>query len=225
MSELQGLKERFAWYQDRLNDASGRFGGVTICAATKTQSAETVNAAYDAGVRVIGENRVQELLQKFPALNRDFSLHFIGQLQLNKVKYLMDTVAMVQSVDRIELARAINARALRDGRRMDVLVEVSIAGEANKGGVPLESLDALLGEAYAMEGLRVRGLMAVMPACDQPEDIRGLFRKMRALFERERDRGHALDCLSMGMTHDCLVAAQEGATMVRLGTALFGARQ
>ena len=131
MSELQGLKERFAWYQDRLNDASGRFGGVTICAATKTQSAETVNAAYDAGVRVIGENRVQELLQKFPALNRDFSLHFIGQLQLNKVKYLMDTVAMVQSVDRIELARAINARALRDGRRMDVLVEVSIAGEAN----------------------------------------------------------------------------------------------
>ncbi|HIS92533.1 MAG TPA: YggS family pyridoxal phosphate-dependent enzyme [Candidatus Alectryocaccomicrobium excrementavium] len=225
MSELQGLKERFAWYQDRLNDASGRFGGVTICAATKTQPAETVNAAYEAGVRVIGENRVQELLQKFPALNRDFSLHFIGQLQLNKVKYLMDKVSVVQSVDRPELARAINARCLREERRMDVLIEVSVAGEANKGGVALDGLNALLREAYAMEGLRVRGLMAVMPACGDAEEIRGLFRKMRTLFERERDGGHALDCLSMGMTHDCFVAAEEGATMVRLGTALFGARQ
>ena len=225
MNELHDLKERFAWYQDRLNDASGRFGGVTICAATKTQPVEIIEQAYEAGVRTIGENRVQELLQKFPALNRDFSLHFIGQLQLNKVKYLSDKVAMIQSVDRIALARAVHERALREGRAMDVLIEVSIAGEEAKGGVPLEDLAGLLREAYAMEGLRVRGLMTVMPACDDAEEIRGLFRKMRALFDGERDGGRPFDCLSMGMSHDCFVAAEEGATMVRLGTALFGKRQ
>jgi len=222
---MMNIKERFEWYQDRLNDASGRFGGVNICAVTKTQPVEVINQAYDAGVRIIGENRVQEFLQKFPALNRGFEPHLIGQLQSNKVKYIVDKVAMVQSVDRESLARELQARAAGAGRVMDVLIEVSIAGEENKGGVSLDALDALLREVYAMEALRVRGLMAVMPRCDDPESIRPLFRKMRALYDRERDAGHDFTCLSMGMSHDCLVAASEGATMVRLGTALFGERQ
>ena len=222
---MSSLKDRFEWYQDRLNDASGKFGGVTICAVTKTQPVEIINAAYDAGARVIGENRVQEFLQKFPALNPEFTMHLIGQLQSNKVKYILDKVTMVQSVDRESLAREIHTRAVNAGQCMDVLVEVNIAGEASKGGVPIDALDALLREMYAMEGLKVRGLMTVMPVCSNPEDIRGLFRKMRSLYDAQMDAGHEFNCLSMGMSHDCLIAAEEGATMVRLGTALFGARQ
>jgi len=222
---MSSLKERFEWYQDRLNDASGRFGGVTICAVTKTQPVEVINAAYEAGARVIGENRVQELLQKFPALNHGFTTHLIGQLQTNKVKYILDKVAMIQSVDRESLAKEIHTRAVKAGQVMDVLVEVNIAGEESKGGVAPEDLDALLAEMYAMEGLKVRGFMTVMPVCSDPEDIRHLFRKMRSLYEKQLDAGREFNCLSMGMSHDCLVAAEEGATMVRLGTALFGARQ
>jgi len=109
---MSSLKDRFEWYQDRLNDASGKFGGVTICAVTKTQPVEIINAAYDAGARVIGENRVQEFLQKFPALNPEFTMHLIGQLQSNKVKYILDKVTMVQSVDRESLAREIKSKSL-----------------------------------------------------------------------------------------------------------------
>ncbi|NLG26190.1 MAG: YggS family pyridoxal phosphate-dependent enzyme, partial [Clostridiales bacterium] len=184
-----------------------------------------INAAFDAGIRIIGENRVQELIKKLPSLNPAFQIHLIGQLQLNKVKYIVPHIDVVQSVDRVALARALSARAAAAGRSIGALIQVNIAEEPQKGGVRPDGLDQLIREARHMEGLSLRGLMAIMPLADDPERVRPYFRAMRALYDRLRDeQGAAFDTLSMGMSGDCLVAAQEGATMVRLGTAIFGRR-
>ena len=211
----------------RLAEASARWGDVTVCAVTKTQDAETINMAYDAGVRVIGENRVQEAREKFPALNPDFRLHIIGQLQTNKVKYLMGMAQMVQSLDRLALAREIDLRAGMAGRRMPVLVQVNIASEPQKSGLPEAELVPFLREISRLPGLSVEGLMAIMPLTSDPEALRPLFRRMRTWFDRLREEAIEntnMRVLSMGMSGDYTIAAEEGATMVRLGSAIFGAR-
>jgi len=213
--------------RSRLKEASARWGDVTICAATKTQDVSTINRAYDEGVRIIGENRVQEAREKFPALNPDFSLHIIGQLQTNKVKYLIGMAKMVQSLDRIELAREIDSRAQAAGIRMPVLVQVNIAREPQKAGVFEEDLESLLRQAGRLDGLSIEGLMAIMPLTQDQESLRPLFRRMRTWFDRLRDEaipGAGMRVLSMGMSGDYTTAAEEGATMVRLGSAIFGAR-
>ena len=225
--ESEDLARRFALWRERLDEASARWGRVTLCAVTKTVPAEVVNAAWDAGARLIGENRVQELMDKRPLLRPGVEIHLIGRLQTNKVKYLPGRAAMIQSLDRIELAREISRQALKNGLVMDALVQVNIGRESQKGGVDEEGLDGLLRACEPLEGLRIRGLMAVMPACGDPEQVRPLMRRMRRLFDERRERpvgGAAMDILSMGMSHDAIVAAQEGATMVRLGSALFGPR-
>jgi pyridoxal phosphate enzyme (YggS family) len=183
--------------------------------------------AYDEGVRIIGENRVQEAREKFPALNPDFSLHIIGQLQTNKVKYLLGMAKMIQSLDRIDLAREIDLRAQAAGIRMPVLVQVNIAQEPQKAGVSEEDLESFLRETARLDGLSIEGLMAIMPLTNDQEALRPFFRRMRVWYDRLRDeaiRGVDMHMLSMGMSGDFTTAAEEGATMVRLGSAIFGAR-
>ena len=213
--------------RSRLNEASARWGGVEICAVTKTLDADTINMAFDEGVRIIGENRVQEAREKAPALNPEFSLHIIGQLQTNKVKYLMGFARMIQSMDRLPLAREIDLRAGAAGLRMPVLVQVNIAREPQKAGVREEELVPFLREAARLPGLSIEGLMTIMPLTDDQEALRPFFRRMRFLFDRIRNEameGVKMRVLSMGMSGDYLTAAEEGATMVRLGSAIFGAR-
>ncbi len=194
---------------------------------TKTQPAERVLALRDAGIDAIGENRVQEILEKYPALNGDFSFHLIGRLQTNKIKYIIDKVCLIQSLDRWPLAEALNDRAARAGLVVSALVEVNIGGEPQKAGVAPDELEPFLRRCAGLPGVAIRGLMAVMPAAENPEALRPLFAGMRVWFERMRAlsvHGVAMDELSMGMSHDYRVAAQEGATIVRIGSAIFGER-
>lgn len=222
------LCERVSELSQALQAASGRWGGVEIMAVTKTLDAEAVNPAWEAGIRTIGENRVQELIQKFPALNPNFQVHLIGQLQTNKVKYIMNCVSMVESLDRPQLASALQQHAQRADRIMPVLIQVNIGREPQKAGIDERELPEFVRACAQYPNLSVEGLMAIMPLTPDPEEVRPLFRRMRAWFDRlaaEQIPGVHMRTLSMGMSGDCLVAAQEGATQVRLGTALFGQRQ
>ena len=217
------LGMRVEKWRRRLDEARP---GVEICAATKMQSVEDINLLYDLGIRRIGENRVQELCEKADRLNPSFRVDMIGHLQTNKVKYIVGHVDRVQSVDSAELARALSARFEAEGRNLGVLIQVNIAGERQKYGINEAELWPLAAEIASLPALRLEGLMAIMPISPDPEALRPLFRRMRTLYDRlkEESFGGHVNTLSMGMSGDCLVAAQEGATMVRLGTALFGAR-
>ena len=166
-------------------------------------------------------------MSKIDMLNPDYKIHLIGQLQTNKVKYIVDRVDMIQSVDRDALADEIDRRATAAGRVMPVLVQVNIAKEPQKAGIDEESLLPFIRRLSGMRGLRVDGLMAIMPIADDPEAVRPYFRRMREWFDRLKDMdipNVSMNTLSMGMSDDCLVACEEGATMVRLGRALFGER-
>ena len=221
------LESNIALWQERIGNASAKWGGAEICAVTKTQDAQTVNCVWDAGIRTIGENRVQELMDKREALNPGFNVQLIGSLQTNKVKYIAGWVDMVQSLDRDALAQELSRRAQEHNRVLPVLVQVNIAREPQKGGVDEDELEAFLRRCARLPGIEVRGLMAIMPLVSDPEELRPYFRRMRGWFDRLREEGienTSMDVLSMGMSGDCIVAAQEGATMVRLGRALFGAR-
>ena len=207
--------------------ASGGYAAPKLIAVTKTHPAEAILPLAEMGITDIGENRVQELRDKLPALEGKFRVHLIGRLQTNKVKYIIDDVCLIQSVDRLELAREINRLAAAHERRVPVLVQVSPAGEPQKGGVAPEDVRALLREMAPMEGLQVSGLMAVMPLTDDAAYLERLFRGMRALFEALRQEaldGIRMEELSMGMSGDYALAARCGATMVRVGSAIFGPR-
>lgn len=221
------LEMNISQWRERINEAAARWGGAEVCAVTKTVDVETINRARAAGIRTIGENRVQELMSKIDALDPEYSIHLIGQLQTNKVKYIIDRVDMIQSLDRDALAEEISRRAAAIGRTMPVLVQVNIAREPQKSGVDEDELLAFIQRTCALPGVRIEGLMAIMPFTDDPETIRPYFRRMREWFDRLRDMqlpNVIMNTLSMGMSGDCIVAAEEGATMVRLGSALFGAR-
>ena len=224
----EDLLKNIAEWREKIGNASAKWGGAEICGVSKTIDPETINLAWEGGIRTLGENRVQELLGKLDALNPEYRIHLIGQLQTNKVKSIIDRVDMIQSVDRDALAIEIDRRAKAAGRAMPVLVQVNIAREPQKAGIAEEQLLPFLERLSGMEGLRVEGLMAIMPIAEDPEAVRPYFRRMRAWFDRLRDTdlpNVRMNTLSMGMSDDCLVACEEGATMVRLGRALFGARQ
>ena len=223
----EDLLSNIARWQARIAEASAKWGGATICGVSKTIDPDTINMAWEGGIRLLGENRVQELMAKQERLNPGFEIHLIGRLQTNKVKQAVERVAMIQSLDRDALAVEIDHRARTAGKVMPVLVQVNIAREAQKAGVDEDELIPFLRRCAELPGLSVRGLMAIMPIADDPEDVRPLFRRMRQWFDRLREMdlpGIGMNTLSMGMSDDCVVAAEEGATMVRLGRALFGAR-
>ena len=202
---------------------------VTLCAATKTQTDEAIRQAIAAGVTVCGENRVQELTAHLEAgAYAGAQVHFIGHLQTNKVKQVVGHVDLIHSVDSERLLRAIDAQAGKLGLCQDILLEVNLAGEQSKGGVPPEALEPLARLAGELPGVRLRGLMAIPPISQNPGDNREHFSKLRQLFVDIKgkilDNQTKIDCLSMGMSGDYADAIAEGATLVRVGTALFGPR-
>ena len=222
------LESRVERVRQELEEASaGRYPIPKLIAVTKTHSAEEILPLAEMGITDIGENRVQELLTKLPELQDRFQIHLIGRLQRNKVKQIVGDVCMIQSVDSEPLAREIHNRALAAGRRLPVLVEISPAGEEQKGGVPFEETEAFLKQIAPLEGIEVRGLMAVMPLTEDQDYLDGLFARTRGLFDRIRDKnlsGIVMEELSMGMSGDYRLAAAHGATMVRVGSAIFGPR-
>ncbi len=207
--------------------SEGRYAPPRIIPVTKTHPAEDILPLSGLGFAEIGENRVQEIVEKWPLLQEKFRFHCIGRLQTNKVKYIMDKVCLIQSLDRMNLALEIDRQAQKAGKAMDVLIQVSPAGEEQKGGMPPEEIRPFLNEVRHMPGVRVQGLMAVMPNTQDQEYLSGLFCDMRTLFDRLREEsipGVSMQELSMGMSGDALLAARHGATMVRLGSALMGPR-
>ena len=196
-------------------------------AVSKKKDAGLVRAAIDAGQTVFGENYMQEARQKVEEIGPDIARwHFIGHLQSNKAKYAARLFDTVETVDDIGLARELDRRAKAAGRTLDVLVQVNVGRELQKSGADVEKTEALLREMAPLEALRVRGLMT-MPPLLPPEEVRPYFRNLRGLRDRLREQetpGIGLDDLSMGMTGDFEVAIEEGATIVRIGTAIFGPR-
>lgn len=215
---------------DRLQSAAEKSGRdkeeITLLAATKTVDADTINYAIEKGITHIGENRVQELLSKYKLLRPTHS-HFIGHLQTNKVKDIIDKVEMIESVDSLRLANEISKQALKSGITTDILLEVNIGGEQSKSGFAPEDLEKAVLEIAKLPSIKVKGLMAIPPATDLPEESRKYFRKMYKLFIDIRDKkidNSNMSVLSMGMSNDFDIAAEEGATLVRVGTSLFGRR-
>ena len=222
------LAGRIGRIRQELGEASeGRYPAPKLIAVTKTHPPEMILPLKAAGITDIGENRVQEVRQKLPQLEGNFRIHLIGRLQRNKVRQIIRDVCMIQSLDSLPLAEEIHARAQAAGIRMPVLVEVSPAGEAQKGGVPFDETEAFLREIAPLEGIQVEGLMAVMPMTTDEALLDQLFAKTRLLFDRLRETavsGIRMDELSMGMSGDYRIAAKHGATMVRVGSAIFGPR-
>ncbi|MBR5301849.1 MAG: YggS family pyridoxal phosphate-dependent enzyme [Clostridia bacterium] len=210
------------------NAAVERWGRAPqIIAVSKTVEASRVNLLKGAGIVRLGENRVQEIMKKLPNLDASFEIDLIGRLQNNKVKYIIDKVCMIQSLDRMTLAQEIDRRAQQRGLRMPVLVQVNIGDEPQKGGVSVDQVLTFARQAAALPGIEIRGLMAVMPDLDDDEQLRPYFSRMRSLFDalkEENIAGTRIEELSMGMSGDYLLAAQEGATHVRIGSAIFGSR-
>ena len=228
------LERNIRLVKERVAAAARRAGRdpeeITLCAATKVQSDDTIRAAIAAGVEVCGENRVQELCAHLEsdAYAGAKQVHFIGHLQTNKVNKVVGRVALIHSVGSLRLLEAVNKQAEKVGVVQDILLQVNIGGEQSKGGVEPEGLEDLVRAALQMEHVRLRGLMAIPPIAHEPGANTQYFVKMRQLFVDMRAKiAHNksdVDCLSMGMSGDYEDAIAQGATLVRVGTALFGPR-
>jgi pyridoxal phosphate enzyme (YggS family) len=213
---LARVRERLARAAER---AGRRADDVLLIGVSKTVDVDRIQAAIAAGIRALGENRVQEARGKVAALGRPVAWHLIGHLQTNKVKDALELFDVIHSLDRLELARELERRAAARGRAIDALLQVNVAGEASKGGVSPDGVGEALDAIGKLAHVTVRGLMTIPPEAARPEDARPWFRRLR-----ERAERHGLRELSMGMSGDFEVAVEEGATMVRVGTAIFGAR-
>ena len=223
------ILERIGTIKSQLEDAAmERWGRAPqIIAVSKTVEPARVNLLRGSGIERLGENRVQEIMAKLPYLDASFQIDLIGRLQNNKVKYIIDKVGMIQSLDRDSLAVEVDRRAQQHALRMPVLIQVNIGNEPQKGGVAEEETRAFVRRIAAYQGIQVRGLMAIMPDLDDDEQLRPYFKRMRRLFEQVREdavAGTMIEELSMGMSGDYRLAAQEGATHVRIGSAIFGSR-
>jgi len=220
------LPDRLAEVRARLDDAIRRGGhgqAVTIVAVTKTYGPDAPQAAWDAGLRDVGENKVQEALAKIPKVDAPLRWHLIGHLQRNKVKQV-DPFHLVHSMDSPRLADALARHGEARGRPVEVLLQVNVSGEETKGGYQPSMIEQEAGRLDGVEGLLVRGVMTMAPFDADPATLRTVFGGARRCAEMLRSAGHPATELSMGMSGDYEVAVEEGATMVRLGTVLFGAR-
>lgn len=225
-SEFEYIDENLKRIRFNIGEALARSGrdadSVRLMAVTKTVAPEAVNHAIDLGVDLLGENRVQEYISKAEAYS-SAEVHIIGHLQTNKVKYIVDKVSMIQSVDSMKLAGEINRLAEKHGIVMDVLCEVNIGGEDSKSGVSPDELGGLLDEISQLDNIKVRGLMTIPP----PSESDIFLGRMEELWNRistEERPGISMDVLSMGMSGDYAAAIEHGSTIVRIGTGLFGAR-
>lgn len=201
---------------------------ITVLASTKTIDANRINQAIKCGIKHIGENRVQELLNKYDNIDRDNAdIHFIGHLQSNKVKYIIDKVSLIHSVDSLKLAKEIDLRARKSDKVAQVLVEVNIGEEETKSGISPNKLYNLLQEFSCLNNISIRGLMTIPPFNENPEKSRPFFQRMYQLFvdiDSKKIDNIYMDYLSMGMSADYIIAIEEGANIVRIGTAIFGQR-
>lgn len=225
------LAENLAQVQAQMRKACQTAGRkeseVTLIAVSKTKPVSMLEEVYQAGIREFGENKVQELTQKQAILPTDIHWHMIGHLQRNKVKYIVGTVALIHSVDSLRLAEEISCQAQKKQVCQEILVEVNIAMEESKFGISREEAMTLVEEIAKLPGIRIRGLMTIAPFVENPEENRLYFRKMRELsvdIAHKNIDNVSMDILSMGMTGDYTVAIEEGATMVRVGTGIFGER-
>ena len=225
------LKDQLQEVEKRIQAACDRAGRkreeVTLIAVSKTKPVETLQEAYDLGVRIFGENKVQELTAKYEALPKDIHWHMIGHLQTNKVKYIIDKAELIHSVDSLKLAETIEKEAAKHDLIADILVEVNVAEEESKFGMKMEEVIPFVEKVSAFPHVRVRGLMTIAPFVEDPEENRSIFADLHKLYIDIKKKNHDNDTvsvLSMGMTNDFEVAIEEGATMVRIGTAIFGER-
>lgn len=201
---------------------------VTLIAVSKTKPVSMLMEAYKYGCREFGENKVQELTQKYDEMPKDIHWHMIGHLQRNKVKYIVGKVALIHSVDSLKLAEEISREAVKKQTKVSILIEVNIAGEGSKYGVELVNAEKLVREAALLPGICIKGLMAIAPFVEDPEENRQYFALLKQLsvdIKQKNIDNVNMNVLSMGMTGDYLVAIEEGATYVRVGTGIFGNRQ
>ena len=225
------LKENLAEVQSRVEQACKRAGRdvaeVTLIAVSKTKPVTDLQEIYNAGVRDFGENKVQEMCDKMEKMPKDINWHMIGHLQRNKVKYIVGNVALIHSVDSYRLAEEINIQAKKKGLVVPILVEVNIADETTKFGVSKEDAMELVRQIASLDALSIKGLMTIAPYVVDPEENRAYFRKIKELsvdIDNQNIDNVSMEILSMGMTGDFEVAIEEGATMVRVGTGIFGKR-
>ena len=226
MLETQ-LKEVEAKIQAACDRAGRKREEVTLIAVSKTKPIEMLQEAYDLGVRVFGENKVQEITAKYDALPDDIHWHMIGHLQRNKVKYIAGKVALIHSVDSLRLAKTISEEAVKHNCEIPILIEVNVAGEESKFGVSVEETLPLIEEIAKLPAIHVEGLMTIAPYVEDPEENRPVFRKLKELsvdIAAKNINNVTMSVLSMGMTGDYQVAVEEGATLVRIGTGIFGER-
>ena len=213
---------------ERACAAAGRTPNeVTLVAVSKTKPVSMLQEAYDAGARVFGENKVQEIMDKYDQLPSDIQWHMIGHLQRNKVKYIIDKVAMIHSVDSLRLAQTIEQEAAKKNLVMPVLLEVNVAEEDTKFGLKVDEVLPLLEEISNFPHIQVKGLMTIAPFVENPEENRKVFRTLKKLsvdIGAKNINNVTMSVLSMGMTGDYQVAIEEGSTMVRVGTGIFGER-
>ena len=225
------LKENLKRVEDKITASCERSGrnreDVTLIAVSKTKPVETLQEAYNIGVRVFGENKVQELVEKYEILPKDIHWHMIGHLQRNKVKYIIDKVDLIHSVDSLRLAETIDREAKKHNLTANILIEVNVAGEDSKFGVPPEELENLVDGISHFSNIQVRGLMTIAPFVENAEENRAVFARLRKLsvdIAAKNIDNVNMGLLSMGMTNDYEVAIEEGATIIRVGTGIFGER-
>lgn len=225
------LKENLEEVEEKIAKACERAGRareeVTLIAVSKTKPVEMLQEIYDEGIRDFGENKVQELTEKYEVMPKDMKWHMIGHLQRNKVKYIVDKVKMIHSVDSLRLAETIDKEAQKKNVVVPVLIEVNVAEEDSKFGLSLEEVVSLIEAVSKLPNVRVQGLMTVAPFVENPEENREIFRSLKKLsvdITAKNINNVTMSVLSMGMTNDYEVAIEEGATMVRVGTGIFGAR-
>ena len=226
------VKENLAEVEQKILEACKKSGRsrdeVTLIAVSKTKPVSMIEEAMEAGIREFGENKPQEMKEKYEILPKDLHWHMIGHLQLNKVKYVVPRACMIHSVDSLRLAEKISAESEKNHLIMPVLIEVNVAEEDSKFGVKLSEAEDLIRQAAVLPGISIQGLMTIAPFVENAEENRGVFQKLRKLSVdiRSKNIDNVTMCnLSMGMTGDYQVAIEEGATMVRVGTGIFGERQ
>lgn len=225
------LKENITVVEENIKKACEKAGRkreeVTLIAVSKTKPVEMLKEVYDENIRDFGENKVQELTNKIPEMPQDIKWHMIGHLQRNKVKYIIDQVALIHSVDSYRLAEEINVQAKKHGIIVPILIEVNIANEESKFGITKEDAIQLVRDIAPLDGIKIQGLMTIAPYVVDQEENRLYFRKIKDLsvdIAKENIDNVDMNILSMGMTGDYMVAIEEGATMVRVGTGIFGER-
>lgn len=225
------IKENLAQVEKNICQACERAGRdrseVTLITVSKTNPVTSLREAMDCGVRIFGENKVQEMLEKQQELPEDIQWHMIGHLQRNKVKYIMGKVALIHSVDSLRLAQEISKEAVKQGTQEDILVEINVAEESSKFGITTSEAIQLVEDISQLPNVHIKGLMTIAPFVDDPEENREVFRALKKLsvdIDRKNIDNVTMNVLSMGMTNDYQVAIEEGATMVRVGTGIFGRR-